>query len=149
DIAGAQEDVAALAVQQNTARTEAERAGFGAEKKQKEFVRDRKLAELRALRERTHAEDARPGYFWLKAPLAGTILNWDFQEKLTHRSVKPSEPLLRIGADDHGWSVELKIPHQHIGQVLEAFAGRESPGELDVDLLLLSAPTRVFKGKLA
>src|SRR5262249_13960581 len=56
---------------------------------------------------------------------------------------------LRIGAEDHGWEVELKILHQHVGQVLEAFAGSEAPAELDVDLLLLSAPTRVFKGKLA
>jgi hypothetical protein len=145
EIAAARGEIAALAVEQNTTRNEADRAGFAAEKRQKEFVRDRKLAELRALRERTHADEARPGHFWLTAPLTGTVLDWDFQEKLTHRSVRPSDPLLRIGNKEHGWEIELKIPHRHVGQVLEAFAGRD---ELDVDLLLLSAPTRVFKGKL-
>jgi hypothetical protein len=149
EIAGARDEIAALAVQLNTAKTEADRAGFAAEKRQKEFLRDRKLAELKALRERTHADEARPGHFWLTAPLAGTVLDWDFREKLTHRSVRPSDPLLRIGDRDRGWEVELKIPHRHVGQVLEAFAGGDAAAELDVDLLVLSAPTRVFKGKLA
>jgi hypothetical protein len=148
EIAAAQEEITALATQLTTARNDAERVGYSAEKKQKEYVRNRKMAELRALRERTHADEARPGYFWLKAPLSGTVLTWEFRERLTHRTVKPSDPLLRIGDKDRGWEVELKIPHKHVGQVLEAFAA-DPAAELDVDLLVLSAPTRTFKGKLA
>ena len=89
--------------------------------------------------------------FLLKAPLAGTILNYGFREKLTNKDVRPSEPLLRIGNKDKTWEVELKIPQKHIGQVLQAFTykGRSADKPLDVDLLLLSAPTKVFKGKLA
>ena len=42
--------------------------------------------------------------------------------------------------------MELKIPQKHMGQITQAFAaGRE---ELDVDLLVISAPTQTFKGKL-
>lgn len=148
EVAAATEDIAGLAAQHNAARTESERVGYAAEKKQKEFTRERKLAELRAVKERTCADDARPGYFWLKAPLGGTVLNWDFRERFTNRFVKPSEPLLRVGDKGRGWEVELKIPHKHLGQVLEAYAGRLD-AELDIDLLLVSAPTRTFTGKLA
>ena len=149
DIAAAQEDVDSLAVRQNTAGTETERAALAGEKRQKEFLRNRKLAELNALRERTQSDKARPGYFWLKAPLGGTILNWDFRERLTNRLVKPSEPLVRIGDRGRGWEIELKIPHRNLGQVLEGFAAGGPGAELDVDLLLLSTPTRAFRGKLA
>jgi hypothetical protein len=149
EVAGLQEDIAALAAQQTSAPTDADRFAFGAEKKQKEYVRGRKLAELRALRERTHADEARPGCFWLRAPIDGTVLSWDFRERLTNRFVKPSDPLLRLGDRERGWEVELKVPHTHISQVLEAFAAGGSGAELDVDLLLTSLPTRTFRGKLA
>ncbi|MGE3806548.1 MAG: hypothetical protein AB7K24_17925 [Gemmataceae bacterium] len=146
DLSRTQDEIAALALQQKSAPTEVERADFAARKKQKEYERDRWQAELRALRQRTHADEARPGYFWLKAPLAGTILNGGFREKLQHRFVQPSDGLLRIGAKEHGWEIETSIPHHHLGKVLEAFGNRD---ELDVDILLLSKPTVTFRGKLA
>jgi hypothetical protein len=148
DIASAQDEIANLTAQQNTTHSESDRATAGAEKKQKEFLRNSRLAELKSLRERTHADESRPGWFWLTAPMSGTVLTWDFRERWTSRFVKPSEPLLRLGAKDHGWEVELKIPHQHLAAILEAFAAQPE-AELDVDLLLLSTPTRTFRGKLA
>src|SRR5262249_18828061 len=45
------------------------------------------------------------------------------------------------------WELELKIPQKHLGQVLLAFQ-RENTDVLDVDFLLKSDPTRVFRGKL-
>jgi hypothetical protein len=146
-VAASQQEIAGLTSQQNAAKTEPERANFAAERKQKEFARDRTLAELKALKDRVHADDSRPGYFWLKAPLPGTVLSWDFRERLTNRFVKPSEPLLRIGDKAGGWEVELKISHKHLGQILEAFAAQSSD-ELEVDLLPVSMPTHSFKGKL-
>jgi hypothetical protein len=149
EIAGAGEEIAALARQQSAAATEGDKLHFAAEKKQKEYVRERKIQEYTALRERTHSDQARPGYFWLQAPIRGTLLNWDFRDSLTNRFVKPSEPLLRIGDKDRRWEVELRIPQKHIGQVLHAYDPRHPERELDVDLLLLSCPTRTFKGKLS
>jgi hypothetical protein len=67
---------------------------------------------------------------------------------LTNRQVKPSEPLLRLGDRQGPWEIELKIPHKHLGQVLQAFEHLDPDTELDVDLLLTSVPTQVFKGKL-
>ena len=43
----------------------------------------------------------------------------------------------------------MKIPQKEIAQVIYAFEPARPEKELDVDLLLVSAPTRTFKGKLA
>lgn len=148
EIAGTEQEITAMARQQAAAASELDRLRFSTEKKRLEFTRDRKNAERQALRVRTNADESRPGYFWLKAPLEGAILSWDFREKLSQRVVKPSDPLLRIGALDKRWEVELKIPQKHVGQLLRGF-DTAPEGELDVDLLLSSEPTRTFKGKLA
>lgn len=149
EVAAAQQDVEALSRQFNAATTEGERLRFSSDKKQREAARDRKFHELRLLRERTNSDASRPGYFWLRSPLAGTVLSWDFRETLTNKQVKPSEPLLRVGDKEKSWEVELKIPEKQMGQVVKAFAAAPPGAELDVDILVTSAPTRTFKGKLA
>jgi hypothetical protein len=149
DIGAAQQAVEALARQEAEATTEPDRLRLSAEKKQKEFFRDRKILERQALHDRTHADESRPGYFWIQSPLTGTLLNSEFREDLANRSVKPSEPLLRIGDKTRGWEIELKIPQQHLGQIVEAFDPQHPDAELDVDLMLVSSPTRTYKGKLA
>jgi hypothetical protein len=108
---------------------------------------------LETLLNRTHSLSM-PGDFAVKAPMSGIVLSSDFRELLTNRYVKPNEPLLRIGYTDiknpkvSDWEIELKIPQKHIGQVLQAFRDRGPKEELDVDILLVSYPTRTFKGKL-
>jgi hypothetical protein len=100
-----------------------------------------------------------PGYFELRAPaftseesrrllrLEWTVLNGNFREEWWLRTARPSDPLLRLGAKEGPWEIELKIPQKHIGQVLAAFG--EHPDEpLDVDFLLHSDPTHTYRGKL-
>ncbi|MCI0681741.1 MAG: HlyD family secretion protein [Gemmataceae bacterium] len=112
-----------------------------------------KNEELIELARRTNANLADPGAFYLKSPISGVILTADFKEVLGS-PVKPNQPLLRVGQVDPNnprladWEVELKIPQKHIGQVLRAFKTRNPDEELDVDLLLKTRPTAVFKGKL-
>jgi hypothetical protein len=131
-----------------------------------------KQAELDALIARTGADPQRLGYFYLKAPQLTpeqsrmvaevrhgnhkkewTVLNGNFKEEWTLREAKPSDPLLRLGVKDGPWEIELKIPQKHIGQVKKAMEElrKKNPGKvpvLDVDFLLRTDPTRVFKGKL-
>jgi hypothetical protein len=107
-----------------------------------------KTKELNALRERTNSEPTNPGDFWLKSPIDGIILNYGFREKFTGKEIKPSEQILRVGRVNGRWEVELKIPQKNIGQVLSAFE-RNHNRDLDVDILLMSAPTHVYKGKLS
>jgi hypothetical protein len=148
DIDAAQREMDSLMSQAYNAKDPAERAKYLSERSQKQVLRDFKTRELKALRDRTNSVDeGKPGEFWLRSPLRGTVLNWGFKESLTNKFVKPSEPLLRVGDKDQDWEIELKIPQKHIGQVLQAFDKLKTE-ELDVDLLLASRPTEVYKGKL-
>jgi hypothetical protein len=161
EIVAAQKSIDALNAERNQPnKTREERTKIDGDLQAKIAVREGKVRERDAIHARTNAEEMNPGYFWLKAPSfpphtsllrepQWTVLNWDFRENLTNRTVKPSDPLLRLGDKDGPWEVELKIPQKHIGQILVAFAPDDPRAELDVDLLLLSAPTRTFKGKLA
>jgi len=149
EIEGLQKDIASLSSQYNLAQTEQERSKISSEKVQKEAQLDRKKGELEAMYHRTNADRSRPGFFWLRAPINGTLLTSDFRETLTNKAVKPSEQLVRVGDTEGAWEVELKIPQKHIGQVLKAYRTTSPDEELDVDVLALAAPTHTFKGKLA
>ncbi len=123
------------------------------QKRSAEITRQAKLAELLNLRERFNADLQNPGLFAVRSPRTGRVLNSDFRENLVGRKVQPHEPLIRIGQTSLNpklkeWEIELKIPQKHVGQVLMAFDREPANGELDVDLLLATAPTQVYKGKL-
>src|SRR5262249_32196124 len=133
----------------NASQNPLDKEKASSEKLQYEATRDVKIQELNALMARTHADEKHRSQFWLLAPMDGTILNWGFQETLRGKSVKPSDPILRVGDKTKRWEIELKIPQKHIGQILQAFQGKDANAELDVDLLVTSAPTKTFKGKLA
>jgi hypothetical protein len=157
-----------LQVEMNKAKREMEQLGQLANSQEKAEDRatiERQLAEAQSvytaksrelvdLQQRTNASLQDPGEFRLRSPLEGLVLSSDFREMLKNRFVKEEDPLLRIGyvapkvPDLKDWEVELKIPQKHIGQVLAAYGGRQDV-ELDVDLLLVSAPTRTYRGKLA
>jgi hypothetical protein len=124
------------------------------QKSQAETERKEYRKQLDRLLQRTNARSANPGEFFLTSPMKGVVLTGDFRETLFERYVKPNEPLLRIGDYDKRnpkigeWEIELKIPQKHIGQILAAFSRPDVEDELDVDLLLASKPTRVYKGRL-
>jgi hypothetical protein len=137
-----------------------EKGHWGLEKEKQEGLRKSKELELQLLCDRTNAIRDNPGYFYLRAPQFDaternlltqsrrewTILDNSF-EGLKNREVKPSEPIMHLGANDGPWEIELKIPQKHIGQVLHAFE-RLDTNVLDVDFLVRSDTTRTFKGKL-
>jgi hypothetical protein len=113
------------------------------------------MSKLRSYQSRYNANLLKPGEFWVKAPISGIVLTPNFREDWINRRAKPSEPLLTIGQIPQGpfrvedWEIELKIPQKHIGQILAAFPANDPKAELDVDLLLTSAPTRTYRGRLA
>jgi hypothetical protein len=103
-----------------------------------------------------------PGEFNLLAPeskpSAGgknwRILNRDFRDDLTGKTVQAADPVLRVGNTEGGWEVILKIPQKHVGKLFKAF--RENPEHdsrgdfLWVDVLTISEPTPAWlaRGKL-
>jgi hypothetical protein len=149
EIAAAEAEIASLRQRYITAQTASEKLSITSEQTQKEHLVRRKRAKREALVEQVEAIEDKPGYFFIKAPIGGNVLNSNFRENLLNKTVKPSEPLLRIGDKERGWEVELKIPQRHIGQVFLAYKDRDPDYELDVDLLLRSRPTQTYKGKLA
>jgi hypothetical protein len=126
-----------------------QRFGLTAEKASRTITRLLKTSELEQINRRVHAVPGKPGEFSIQSPIEGTILNSGFPEELTNKSVKPNEPILRVGKKEGPWEIELKIPQKHIGQVLFAFDPKDPNKDLDVDLILKSMPTRTFKAKLA
>lgn len=148
EIEGADQQIRAHDAEYQKAPDPTNRLKISADRQSAEVNRKNKARELEALTKNTNADPSNPGHFFLLAPLSGRVLNGDFQEQLTNRSVKPNEPILRVGNKDGRWEIQLKIPQKHIGQVKYAFE-RAKTDELDVDILLLSQPTRTFKGKLA
>jgi hypothetical protein len=127
-------------------------------RKQGELVKSKEKA-LEDLQKRTNAHPTRDGFFYLRARdftdeegarlgrREWTVLTQTFLEEWKGRGAKPSDPIMRLGAKDGPWEIELKIPQKHIGQVLQAY-GRLDTDKLDVDFLLRADPTRTFKGKL-
>jgi multidrug efflux pump subunit AcrA (membrane-fusion protein) len=139
------------------------RADYASSANQQRMVAQQKQLELEAKIKNIdfkRGADFQEGIYYVKAPqftpedllkvskAEWTVLNGNFRQELTGRNVQPNEPLLRLGAKNGPWEVELKIPQKHIGQVLEAFK-REGKDTLDVDFLLRSDPTRKFKGILS
>jgi hypothetical protein len=84
-----------------------------------------------------------------KDPLWKVLSGNDFKSELENRTVKPSDPLFKIGDINGTWEVEIKIPQKHIGQVRLAYKTSDPKEELDVDLKLESHVTKTFRGKLA
>jgi hypothetical protein len=124
------------------------------------------LADQLADMERSsHAVRNRPGYFLAPTPSfdpafprtgdTWKVLSGDVRNELTRRTVRPQEPLVRLGVVDGPWRVELKVPQRNIGHIRYALATdgahkRDPAGKpyLDVDVLLTSAPDTSFPGRL-
>jgi len=133
---------------------EADNRDFAFKVAEARIVQSSKNTELQELILRTGALAGDPGLFEIKAPISGIILSTDFRETLKQKTVRPNEPILKIGNANpqnprlSDWEVELKIPQKHIGQILKAFKPKDNRDELDVDLLLISEQTAKYKGKL-
>ena len=83
------------------------------------------------------------------------VLSSTNTSELTRKTVRPNEPLMKLGYVDGPWRVELKIPQRNIGHTLNALATpgmykTDAAGKkyLDVDVLLTSAPDTSYPGRL-
>src|SRR5262249_33267691 len=111
-----------------------------------------KKLELDELCNRTHADRSSPGRFTILAPTMNaeesnkvysqppvwSILNSNFREQMpVDRTVRPNEPIIRLGAKNGEWELEMKIPQKHVGQVLRAFKKNGYDKPLDVEFIML------------
>ena len=94
-----------------------------------------------------------------------TVLNDDNRSQLIRKTVRPNEPLLKLGATNGPWRGEIKIPQANIGHVMRAFKtpglheAEEVPNPrspqstiekrfLPVDVLFAGSPDSNYKAKL-
>ena len=55
----------------------------------------------------------------VKSPMKGEVLTWDLQERLIDRPVSKGQILMRVADPDGPWQLELNMPENHIGPVVE------------------------------
>ena len=139
---------------------------IAAKRKEKADELDREQTNLKSLKNQLdlllaqrNASAMNPGEFTVYAPefrrarnsrgpTTWKIVSADFQSQLVNKYVRPVDPLLRVGNTAGAWQIEQKIPQKHVSQLWRAFK-TNSPNEyLEVDVLLTSAATRSFKGRL-
>jgi len=144
--------------QYTAAKNPAEQAKYAIERDKYGFTLQTSRNELDSLVNIHNADKRNLGYFWLKAPpftdpfavrgeKVWTVLDADFKEQES-KYVKPTDPVLRLGNKGGRWELELKIPQKSIGQIRKAFGSDDPAAKLDVTLIVMSDPTRKFRGVL-
>jgi hypothetical protein len=131
----------------------------GSDDGSKKEIEVRKKREWEEFIEKNNANPDKPGEYYLKAPdftsdesdsigrREWTVLSGNFNDEWLFKTAKPSDPILKLGAKDGPWEIELRIPQKHISQVLKAFEYNNTD-VLDVNFLLRSEPSRKYRGKL-
>ena len=135
-----------------------EQGSFEGAESKKEMER-RKMREREEFVENNNANPNKLGEYYLRAPSftaeeklrvgrrEWTVLNGNFSDEWLNKYAKPSDPILKLGAKDGPWEIELRIPQKHISQVMKAYE-LNGVDVLDVDFLLRSDPTRTYRGLL-
>ncbi|MCD4727858.1 MAG: hemolysin D [Pirellulales bacterium] len=54
-----------------------------------------------------------------KSPMDGQVITWDLWDRLIHRPVQRGQILMRVANPDGPWQLELKMPENHMGPVIE------------------------------
>ncbi|MGQ0635313.1 MAG: HlyD family efflux transporter periplasmic adaptor subunit [Planctomycetaceae bacterium] len=83
----------------------------------------------------------------IDAPVAGVVATFQLAELLANRPVKRGDLLLEIMDDTGPWRLELEIPENRLGHVLE---GEQKLGteRLPVDFILATATETTHRGEL-
>lgn len=84
-----------------------------------------------------------------------TLLDADKRDQLLGRTVRPNEPIQRLGYTEGQWHIALKIPQRNMGHILNSFTqsdmhkiDRDGRAYLDVDVLLTSQSDTKYFGRL-
>ena len=81
----------------------------------------------------------------MTSPIDGQILTWDVEPQLLEsRPVQRGQVLLAVGDLAGPWQLELRLPDDHAGYVLEA--EQTIDPKLDVDFLLATDPGTTYRG---
>jgi multidrug resistance efflux pump len=80
----------------------------------------------------------------IRSDRAGQIVTWHVKDRLLNRPVQKGQALLALIDPQSDWELELYVPAQHSGHVIEAARDAQQP--LRVTFVLSSQPGRTFAG---
>ena len=102
--------------------------------------------QLTSLGEQEQILRAQQSELAVTSPIAGQVLTWDVQQLLESRPVQRGQVLLSIGDLDGPWQLELRLPDDHAGYVLQADEAADAP--LEVDFQLATDPQTTYRGRI-
>ena len=91
----------------------------------------------------------------IRAPVSGEITTWEVKKNLMGRPVEIGHELLAIGSTEGEWALEVEVPDDDMGPVLEAqsklnaeiAAGKKPPGTaLPAYFVTMTDPEHRYKG---
>ena len=100
-------------------------------------------AQLKSLGEQRRILELRQEELTLKSPISGQVLTWDVEQLLTARPVQRGQVLLTVGDLNGPWEMEVEVPDDQIGHILEA---QKQSKKLPVSFALASSPGVVHEG---
>jgi len=81
------------------------------------------------------------------SPLSGTVATFQVVQLLTNRPVRRGDLLLEVMDETGPWRLELEVPEQRLGHILEGQEQLETPN-LPVEFVLASATESTHEAKL-
>jgi biotin carboxyl carrier protein len=82
----------------------------------------------------------------VRSPLTGQVVTWNVRQTLQSRPVQRGQVLLQVADTTGPWVLEVEVPDDRVGHVLEA-RGRD-PANLAVSFMLATEPGVVYRGKM-
>ncbi len=109
-------------------------------------------AELASLRHQQEILAAERADLEIRSPLAGTVLTWNVHDLLSARPVTRGQALLTVADLSGPWVLEIRVPDDQIGHVLEADKDKQSTNagkQLGVSFIVATEPgtTRIGRVK--
>jgi multidrug efflux pump subunit AcrA (membrane-fusion protein) len=83
----------------------------------------------------------------IESPLDGQISTWNVAELLDQRPVRKGQALLSLVAPEGDWEVEVRLPEDRLGHVVEAQRGTKP--QLDVTFATATEPGKEYRGTIA
>lgn len=83
----------------------------------------------------------------IQSPITGQVLTWDVRPLLDNRPVSRGQVLMTVADLKGPWVVEIRVPDDQIGHVLEA--QKERGRELTVEFLLATDPETTYLGRIS
>lgn len=113
----------------------------------KQSAEEERLKKLVAsLQEQQRLLDRQRDALQVRSPIAGQVLTWELTETLHQRPVKRGQRLMTVANTKGPWTLELEIPDQDAGYVLDAC--RQFGQDLSVAFVLATEPGQTYAGRV-